>query len=499
MRCALKPAVRYPAPGRQSALKAEKMTKSFLLIPALMAFGLTGCVNLAPDNGTPASPTPQQWPQGEAYAPLPAQADLLPQWRAVFTDAKLQKVIELALANNRDLRTAALNVEKARAAYGVTRSAEFPSINATGSNAAAHTAGTVNQTGVGRTGHNYTAQLAMAAFELDFFSRVRNMSEAALQSYLATEDAQRSSQSAIIAQTAMAWHQLGADREQLALQRRLLKSQEESYKLIQSSFEIGAASKLDLEQARTTMEAARANIVSYIRAVAQDKNALDLLCGSTVGEELLPEGLPSQAMASTVPVGLPGEVLLKRPDILAAERALRAADANIGVARAAFFPRVTLVAGAGSAGLHLSDLFDAHSGMWSFTPSISLPIFNGGLNKANLEVAKVEQRIAVADYEKAIQVAFKEVSNSLAQVGTADRELEARQAYTDAADQAYQLSDISYKAGAVSYSDVLVAQRAMVQAHQVLINTRLSKVSGLITLYQALGGGSDLEKVEENK
>lgn len=469
------------------------MKKEFVFVPALLVLGLTGCVNLAPNNGTPAAPTPQQWPQGEAYAALPAQADLLPVWRKVFVDPQLQAVIEQALANNRDLRTAALNVEKAQAAYGVTRAAQFPTINAAASNAAQHTAGTLTTTGEGRTAHTYTAQLAMASYEIDFFSRVRNLTEQALQSYLKSEDAHRSAQSTLIAQTAMAWYQLGADREQLSLQRSILKSQEESYRLIEESYKIGAASRLDLEQARTTMEAAKATIVSYVRAVAQDKNALDLLCGSTVDEKLLPQGLPGSAMVSTVPVGLPGDVLLKRPDVMAAERDLRSADANIGVARAAFFPRVTLVAGAGTTGLQLSDLFDAHSGMWSFTPSISLPIFTGGLNKSNLEVAKVQQRLAVSAYEKTIQSAFREVSDSLALVGTIDKELAARQAYTDAADQAYQLSDTSYKAGAVSYSEVLVAQRSMVAAHQTLINAKLSKVSGLITLYKALGGGVELE------
>ena len=290
----------------------------------------------------------------------------------------------------------------------------------------------------------------------------------------------------------MAWHRLGADREQLKLQRSLLQSQEESFKLMQASYNLGAISQLDLEQARTTVEAARAAIVSYVRAVAQDKNALDLLCGTTVDEGLLPEGLPLNAMVSSLPVGLPGEVLLKRPDIMAAERGLRAADANIGAARAAFFPRVTLMGGVGTAGLHLDDLFDAHSGMWTFTPSISLPIFNGGLNRSNLEVAQANQKIAVATYEQSIQTAFKEVSDALAVTGTVDKELAARQAYTAAADNTYRLSDASYKAGAVSYSDLLVAQRAMVAAHQTLINTQLSKISGEITLYKALGGGTDL-------
>lgn len=472
--------------------KGSNMKKAFLLLPLIVAMTLSGCVNLAPDNGTPQAPTPSVWPQGEAYGQLPKASEALPQWKAVFTDEKLRQVIELGLANSRNLQTAALNVEKARAQYGVARSALFPSINATAADAVQHTAGTVNRLGEGATARTYTAQLAMASYELDFFGRVRNLNEAALQSYLATEDAHRTVQGTLIAEIAMAWHRLGADREQLKLQRSLLQSQEESFKLMQASYNLGAISQLDLEQARTTVEAARAAIVSYVRAVAQDKNALDLLCGTTVDEGLLPEGLPLNAMVSSLPVGLLGEVLLKRPDIMAAERGLRAADANIGAARAAFFPRVTLMGGVGTAGLHLDDLFDAHSGMWTFTPSISLPIFNGGLNRSNLEVAQANQKIAVATYEQSIQTAFKEVSDALAVTGTVDKELAARQAYTAAADNTYRLSDASYKAGAVSYSDLLVAQRAMVAAHQTLINTQLSKISGEITLYKALGGGTDL-------
>lgn len=470
------------------------MNKRMLTVPALLTLFLSGCVNLAPSPETPVAPVPESFPKGDAYLPLPAEAQALPSWRAVFSDENLQAVIELALANNRDLKTAALNVEKARASYGVSRSQLFPTIAAAASNTAQHTAGTMTVTGVGHTAHSYTAQLAMASYEIDFFGRIRNLNEQALQAYLATEDAHRSAQSALIAEVAMAWYQLGADREQLALQESLLKSQEESYRLIESTYKIGAASQLELEQARTTVEAARAAIVSYIRAVARDKNALDLLCGTTVADKRLPKSLPKTAMQTAIPVGMTSSVLLNRPDIMAAERNLRSAEANIGVARAAFFPRVTLLGGVGTAGLHLSDLFDPHSGMWTFTPSVNLPIFTGGLNTANLEVAKVSQQLAVTSYEKSIQTAFKEVSDALAMVGTVDKELEARRAYTDAADKAYHLSDTSYKVGAISYSDLLVSQRAMVSAHQTLINTELSKASGVITLYKALGGGSVLDE-----
>ena len=440
-------------------------TTIFKILPLCAALALTGCVNLAPDHERPAAPVEQAWPTGEAYDAASVRSEALPAWQAFFTDERLRKVIDLALKENRDLRVSALNIEKARALYGVQRSELFPTVAAAASNAGKHTPASV--AGTSTTTHTYTAQLAMTSYELDFFGRVRNLNEQALQAYLASEDARRSAQSALIAQVASGW---------LAL---------------------GAASRLDYEQARTTVTAARAQIASYIRAVAQDKNALDLLCGTTVPEDLLPAGLATGVTQTAVlPAGLPSEVLLKRPDIAASERDLISAEANIGVARAAFFPSVSITAGAGTTGMQLSNLFDAHTGFWSFTPSVNLPIFTGGRNVATLEAAKVGQKIAVANYEKAIQTAFREVSDALATEGTMDRELTARREYAEAATKAWELSDASYKAGAISYNDVLTSQRAMVGAKQALIGAELSKSMSAITLYKVLGGGTTVAEAQ---
>ena len=464
-------------------------TTIFKILPLCAALALTGCVNLAPDHERPAAPVEQAWPTGEAYDAASVRSEALPEWQAFFTDERLRKVIDLALKENRDLRVSALNIEKARALYGVQRSELFPTVAAAASNAGKHTPASV--AGTSTTTHTYTAQLAMTSYELDFFGRVRNLNEQALQAYLASEDARRSAQSALIAQVASSWLALGADRAQLELQKETLASQEESFRLIEESYRLGAASRLDYEQARTTVTAARAQIASYIRAVAQDKNALDLLCGTTVPEDLLPAGLATGVTQTAVlPAGLPSEVLLKRPDIAASERDLISAEANIGVARAAFFPSVSITAGAGTTGMQLSNLFDAHTG------SVNLPIFTGGRNVATLEAAKVGQKIAVANYEKAIQTAFREVSDALATEGTMDRELTARREYAEAATKAWELSDASYKAGAVSYNDVLTSQRAMVGAKQALIGAELSKSMSAITLYKVLGGGTTVAEAQ---
>lgn len=457
------------------------------VLPLVALLALTGCVNLAPDHERPVAPVEQAWPAGEAYEGAALRQAALPQWQDFFTDARLKRVIETGLANNRSLRVSALNVEKARAMYGVQRSELFPTIAAAASNTAQYP----RQDGVRATGHAYKAQLAMSSYEIDFFGRVRNLNEQALQTYLASDDARRSARNTLIAEIAMAWLTLGADRAQLALQQETLKSQEESFRLIEESYRLGAASRLDYEQARTTVASARAAIVSYVRAVAEDQNALNLLCGATVPEELLPTELAKEVTQSAViPEGLPSEVLLNRPDIMSAERDMLSAEANIGVARAAFFPSVTLTAGVGSSATHLSNLFDPHTGFWSFAPNITLPIFTGGANTAQLEAAKVGQRIAAANYEKTIQTAFREVSDALAMEGTVERELSARREYAQAAGKAYELADASYKAGAVAYNDVLTSQRAMVGAKQALIGAELSRTASVVTLYKVLGGGA---------
>lgn len=475
------------------------MNKMLRLMPLAAALLLAGCVNLAPTYERPASPIAEVWPQdGEAYSLSEVKRASLPRWQDFIVDERLRSVIEEGLKNNRSLRQAALNVELARAQYGIQRSELFPTVAAVAQETAQHTPRTASALGVSSTTHSYTAQLAMTSYELDFFGRIRNLNEQALQAYLQSEDAHRSAQSALIAEIAMAWLTLGADQAQLQLQRETLASQEATYKLMEESYKAGAASQLDLEQARTTVKAARAAIVSYVRAVAQDKNALELLVGNSVDEKLLPTGLELNAtLAATMPEGLPSEVLFNRPDIWSAERGMRSANAYIGAARAAFFPSISLSAGLGSSALDLSDLFSGGSGMWSFTPNLTIPIFTGGLNLANLRAAEATQKIAVAQYEEAIQTAFREVRDALAMEGTVEREVQARQEYADAAQKTYELSDARYKAGAAAYTEVLDAQRAAVAAKQTLIATQLSRASSLVTLYKVLGGGSTLPEDEE--
>lgn len=463
------------------------MKKMIPLLPLAAALLMTGCVNLAPDYQRPEAPVAQAWPEGESYAQSELKRESLAKWQDFILDARLRQVIELALANNRDLRIAALNVEKARAQYGVQRSELFPTVAASASNAVEHLEST------GTTSHAYSANIAMASYEIDFFGRIRNLNEQALQAYLQSEDAQRTTQGTLVAEVAINWLTLGANRAQLELQKQTLASQEESFHLVEESYKHGAASRLDYEQARTTVASARAAIASYVRAVAQSQNALELLVGAKVPAELEPEGVSLNAtLPATLPEGLPSEVLLNRPDIISAERGMISANASIGAARAAFFPSITLTGAVGSSATHLSDLFGNGSGLWSFTPNVSIPIFTGGLNLANLRAAEASQQIAVATYEQSIQTAFREVSDALATEGTVERELNARREYADAASKAFDLSSARYQHGAAAYTEVLDAQRTKVAAEQAVITAELSRASSLVTLYKVLGGGTEL-------
>ena len=476
------------------------MIKIYRLVPLAAALVLAGCINLAPDYERPEAPVAQAWPEGESYKLSEVKREALPEWRDFICDEKLRRVIELALANNRDLRMAAYNVEMARAQYGISRSELFPTVAAVAQETAQRTPETLSTRldGTANTTHQYSAQLAMTSFELDFFGRVRNLEEQALQSYLQTQDAQRSAQSTLIAEVAMAWLTLGADEAQLKLQQETLRTQEESFRLVEASYKYGAVSQLDLEQARQTVAAARAAIASYVRAVAQDRNALELLVGAKIDEGLMPDGISLQAtLPASLPEGLPSEVLLNRPDVMQAERGMLAANAQIGAARAAFFPSVSLTGGVGSGSMRLSDLFASNSTVWTFSPNINIPIFTGGLNLSNLRLAEATQKRAVASYEQTIQAAFREVADALAMEGTIESELQARAEYAQAAAMAYELSESRYKQGAAAYTEVLDAQRTKVAAEQTYIASQLSRATSLVTLYKVLGGGSVLAQPEQ--
>lgn len=470
------------------------MRKSFCLLPLAAALLLSGCVNLAPDYTRPEAPVAAAWPQDEATASAMVLTDGLAQWGDFFTDPRMRELIRLGLMNNRDLRSATYAVEQARAQYGVSRADLFPTIAAAADETASRTPRSVSASGRESTSQVYTAQLGMTAYELDLFGRVRNLNEQALQAYMQTEAAQRSMQMTVITEIAQTWLSLGAAKDLLKLANQTYESQVQSLKLIEKSYELGASSQLEVQQAVTTVASAQAAQAQARRSVSQYRNALNALVGSPIDSSLEPDGLVDSATnpVSTVS-GMPSEVLLQRPDIAAAEAALRSANANIGVARAAFFPSISLTGAFGTTSTELSDLFSSGTGFWNFVPQISLPIFTGGRNVANLQAAEAAQKAAVADYESAIQKAFQEVADALAMEGTVGDELKAQQKLADATAESLRLSEERYKNGAESYLTVLDSQRANFSAQQTLISTKLSRVTSFVTLYKVLGGGSQLE------
>ena len=411
-------------------------------------------------------------------------------WRDFFPDTRLQQLIGLALANNRDLRVAVLNIDKARAQYHIQRAALLPSLDAPGSFIreklpASLTYGIATPT----TGY-FEAGLSITSYEVDLFGRVRSLTHAALEQYVAQVEARRSAQLSLIAEVANAYLTLASDRELERLAQQTLRSQEESYALEQKRHETGTASALDLVQSQTTVEQARADAARFEGNVAQDIDALALLIGTSIEPALLPEQFDSKTMGlDPLPAGVPSSVLLRRPDVLEAEHALRAANADIGAARAAFFPDITLTANLGSVSYQLSNLFKAGTGTWAFEPLMSLPIFHGGALIGGLDVAHVNEKIALAQYEKAIQSGFREVADALALTATLNRRRAAQETLASATSRAFQLSQRRHAVGSNSYLEVLDSERSDYAARQGLITTRLAEQSNRVTLYKALGGG----------
>ncbi len=446
---------------------------------------LAGC-SLAPTYQRPDSPVAAAWPQGEAYKPANTAADAKPvseiAWQDFIGDQQLREVVGLALKNNRDLRVSALNIAKARAQYGIDRSAQLPKVNAQVGQSASRAPG-------GDISRQYTGGLAIPAYELDLFGKLRNSSESGLQTYLGTQEAQRAQRLSLVAEVASTWLGLAADKERLLLAQDTLKSQQITYELSKRRFESGATSGLDMYDAQTSVEAARSDMALYTAQVAAGENALALLVGTQVPASLLPQALPTAvATLAELPEGVPSSVLLQRPDVLEAEHTLRAANANIGVARAAFFPSITLTGTAGSASSSLGNLFKAGTGAWTFLPQLTLPLFDSGANKARLDIAKADNGIAVARYEKAIQSAFREVADALAQRGTLDERVESQTALAEAASRSYRIHEARYQKGAESYLNALVSQRTLYAAQQSLISVRLAKATNQVTLYKVLGG-----------
>jgi outer membrane protein, multidrug efflux system len=472
--------------------------------------GIGGCT-LEPHYQRPEAPVSQQWPSGPAFtgAPVEANSTAPPAaagdigWREFFTDPRLQKLIEVALRHNPDARIAALNIAAARAQYQMQRADLFPTIAATGfeqvqkypANVAGIAAGSSGSGPVGRGGGSYTARyydvgIGFTSYEIDLFGRIRSLNHQRLQQYLGFIETRRSTQISLVAEVANAYMTLLADQELLRVTQDTLSSQEASYKLTQMSYDGGIDTALDLRQAETSVDTARANLAQYTRQAAQDQNALVLLLGTPLPADLPPgAGLDEQKLLESLPANLPSDLLVRRPDILAAEHNLIAANASIGAARAAFFPSITLTGSYGTASTQLSGLFDHGSTAWTFSPQISLPIFAGGANVASLNLAKVEKNINIVQYEQAIQTAFREVADALAGRGTLDSQIAADQALVEATSESYRLSDMGFRGGVNDYLSVLDSQRSLYAAQQTLIGVKLARLQNLVTLYKALGGG----------
>lgn len=473
--------------------RLNKMNKKIILLLVVMFFLANGCT-MAPQYSRPDAPVPSEWPTGPAYEEtkpspsVPAAMEL--PWREFIPDENLRKVIEAALNNNRDLRLAALNVERARAYYGIQRAELLPSVRGVGSMYKERTPADLSSTGSAYTAKRYDVNLGIASWEIDFFGRIRNLKDTALEQYLATEEARRSAQIVLVSSVAQAYMALAADREAGQMVTSTLKTQEELYRLIKKRADAGMASELDLRQAQSQVDAARGDAALYTQLVAQDENALNFLVGSPVPRELLPVNLKSVTPPRDISAGLSSAALLSRPDILAAEHRLKGASANIGAARAAFFPRITLTASAGTASDELSGLFKSGSGTWLFSPQVVVPIFDARTWHA-YDVTKIEKEISIAEYEKAVQTAFRDVADALAERGTVSQRLAAQQSLVDALMATHRLSEMRYHKGIDSYLSVLDAQRSLYGAEKGLIMLRLAGINNLITLYKALGGGQD--------
>lgn len=446
-------------------------------------FALSAC-QILPEFSKPAAPIPDKFPvtmTPEAAAAPVAEVG----WRDFFLNPGLKQTIAAALANNLDLKTAALRIDEARALYNIQRSDQKPTVNATASASDSRQllAGTMRDTTV------YQVGVGMTAFELDFFGRVKNLSESALAQFFATEEAQRAMQVSLVGEVAKAWLSERGLTEQIALAERTLKARTTSYELVKKRFDAGVTNALELRQSETLVQTARTAVLSLKRQHALSINVLALLVGTTIPASEQSASLSSQPVTADIGAGLSSELLTHRPDIRAAEQRLRSAQANIAAARAAFFPRISLTAGAGLASTELGDLFQGNSGTWIFSPQLVLPIFDAGRNKANLSLAEVRTDIAIASYEKTIQVAFREVADALSARATLSDEITAQEAVRASQAARLELAQARYKNGIASYLDVLDAERELFAAEQQLLQTKLLKITNTVDLYRSLGGG----------
>jgi multidrug efflux system outer membrane protein len=461
--------------------------KRLTLLPLALALTLAGCVNLAPKYERPAAPVAAGFPTVEGTVnsgnPVAPEAPVNIAWQRFFVDARLQRLIEIALANNRDLRVSILNIEQARAAYRIQRADQLPTVNAavTGNRVTTGKDQPINST--------YQAGLSVTAFELDFFGRVRNLTQDALAQFLATEEARKTTQISLIAQVASTYLTYLADEELLAVTQQTLKTRDESLRLTQLRFDNGVSSKLDLQQAVSLVEQARVTLAQAQRQRAQDLNLVTLLIGQPIPTDLPPGATLATTNLPDLPAGMPSDLLANRPDIRSAEQQLIGANANIGAARANYFPRIALTGSAGSASTELSGLFKSGSYGWTFAPQAILPLFDYGRVRAGVDSAKAGRDIAVAQYEKSIQTAFREVADALAGQATYSEQLRAQQAVAQAEADRFNLSDLRYRSGTANYLDLLDAQRSLFVAQQSAVEANLSRLQNQVTLYRVLGGG----------
>jgi outer membrane protein, multidrug efflux system len=465
--------------------KMRHSTPSRIVHLLLAASMLAGCAQLTPRYERPAAPVPAEFPNAGAPGRGPAAADQ--PWQDFFTEPELRTLIELALRNNRDLRTAVLNIEAARAQYQLRRADQWPTVNA-GVTSSRQTGGNGSNGSNDNVTGLYTAGLAVSAYELDLFGRVRSLSDAAAAQLLATEEARKAVQISLVASVATQYLALVADDELLDLTLRTLRTREESLKLTQLRFDNGVSSELDLRQAQTLVEAARVTLAQLRRQRELDRNALVLLVGQALPEWPVRPGRIDVMTLADVPAGLPSDVLLRRSDVVQAEQQLIAANANIGAARAAFWPRILLTGSVGTASTQLSDLFK--NGAWSFATQLLQPIFDAGRNRANLAVAQVQRDIAVAQYERAIQTAFRDVADALAGRATLDEQLRATRAQVQAEQVRYSLSDLRFRNGVSSSLELLDAERSLFAAQQAVVQTQLALLQNRVSTYRALGGGN---------
>ena len=451
----------------------------WLAVVIAVVLALSGCT-MMPKYDRPTAPVAAQFPGVTETNAGPTAADIA--WRDFFADERLKRLIELALTNNLDLRVAILNVEQSQAQYRITRSSSFPTVNGSGSFTRSGAAGV--------TSDQWSASLGTMAYEVDLFGRVRSLNRQALEKYFATAEAKRSAQISLVAEVANEYFALREVEEQLQLARQTLTAVQESYDLNKATFDAGASSELDLRTAEGQVQTAKINVLTYERQRAQAENYLVLLVGEPLPTDLpAPRSFSNTNLVAEIPAGLPSELVQRRPDILEAEHTLKAANANIGAARAAFFPTISLTASVGSTSSQLSQLFGSGTGVWSFSPQVTLPIFTGGQNLADLDSAKVSTRIEVANYQKAIQTAFREVADALVAGSSYASQIVVEVALINAQQRRYDLANLRYRQGEDTYLNVLSAQQDLYNAQQGQIAAQYNKLAGQISLYKALGGG----------